>query len=213
MYDLEIPGFCPTPQLQFIAEIAARVPADGKIVEVGSMFGRSAYCWAASCPASATVYCIDPWPGAELTGYTGPNSLQGKPVRLENTKARFLGFLQERGIKNVVAIQNTSPLAEGWKHGAVDLIYIDGLHDYEGFCADLEFWLGHLKKGGVFCGDDFIADFPDVVRAVQEFALKQGLVVRQYCKMWLLISEDNEAWLKNAYSALLAKQADDKEST
>lgn len=206
MYDTTIPGFCPKPQLELICEIAARTPADGKIVEVGTLFGRSAFCWATSAAKSVSVFCIDIWHGREMVGYVGDSMPEGKPVTLKSTKQLFLDMLIERKIENVIAIQEASPLKGGWSHGPVDLVYIDGAHDHEAVAADLEFWYANLGKNGVLCGDDYLEEFPGVLQAVKEFAIKQGLEIRRYCKMWLLVSPENFVWLSGAYEALLAKQ-------
>jgi hypothetical protein len=59
-----------------------------------------------------------------------------------------------------------------------DLIYIDADHTYEGIKRDLNDWYPKVKKGGMFCGHDYvnkIARTPgghlkfEVARAVDEF--------------------------------------------
>jgi predicted O-methyltransferase YrrM len=198
-YDTNIPGFCPKEQMEFMAEIAKRIPKHGKIVEVGCLFGRSAYCWAASCHETATVYCIDPWLGQKMTGYSGDSRQRGEAIQLNNTKDQFLNSMQARGIKNIVAIKEKSPLSGEWPHGSVDLAYIDGAHHYQAVYDDIKYWLRYLKKGGIMCGDDFIADFPEVVRAVADIAREMNFQIRRYQKMWMYITADNYQPLRESF--------------
>ena len=193
--------------MQFIAEIAARAPKHGKIVEVGTLFGRSAYCWATSVTKSVSIFCIDIWEGIENVGYLGDSMTDGQPVTLKNTKQVFLDMLSDRQIENVIAIQDASPPKNGWEHGPVDLVYIDGAHEYEAVLADIEFWYANLNAGGVLCGDDYLPEFPGVVRAVKEFADKHELAIRRYCKMWLLVSAENSVWIAGAYEAVLCQES------
>lgn len=187
LFDTGIPGFCPKEQMAFMSEIAKRVPRHGKIVEVGCLFGRSAYCWAASSHETVTVFCIDPWPGHEVTAYTGDCMRRGQPVKLNNTIHQFLSFMQDRNVKNIVTIQKESPLKNDWTQGPVDLVYIDGAHNYQAVYDDIDFWLRHLKKDGLMCGDDFILDFPETICAVHDIAKSRGFQVRRFRKMWLFI--------------------------
>jgi FkbM family methyltransferase len=43
-----------------------------------------------------------------------------------------------------------------------DFIYIDADHSYEGVVRDLQAWWPKIKKGGLFCGDDYIPDDGDI---------------------------------------------------
>ena len=43
-----------------------------------------------------------------------------------------------------------------------DFIYIDADHSYEGVVRDLKAWWPKIKKGGLFCGDDYIPDDGDI---------------------------------------------------
>ena len=59
-----------------------------------------------------------------------------------------------------------------------DFIYIDADHSYEGVAKDLEAWWPKIKKGGLFCGDDYIPDDGDIWLIVgdkQEYAGKFGV--------------------------------------
>lgn len=76
--------------------------------------------------------------------------------------------------------------AMAWGGPKLDLIYIDGAHDYEAVTADLVAWWRHLKPGGIFSGHDFETKADDgfwgpieVERAVTEWAGKKGLPIQQ----------------------------------
>jgi FkbM family methyltransferase len=43
-----------------------------------------------------------------------------------------------------------------------DFIYIDADHSYEGVVRDITAWWPKIKKGGLFCGDDYIPDNGDI---------------------------------------------------
>ncbi len=81
-----------------------------------------------------------------------------------------------------------------------DWIYIDADHSYEGCKRDLNAWYPKLKKGGMFCGHDFLdgvipAGVFGVKTAVEEFLKEkeaQLFVTReQEWKSWYFI-KDNE---------------------
>lgn len=55
--------------------------------------------------------------------------------------------------------------------GQVDVIHLDGAHDYEAVAFDLRKWWPVLRSGGTFIGDDYYDDgpWPDVKRATDDF--------------------------------------------
>lgn len=66
-----------------------------------------------------------------------------------------------------------------------DFVYLDAAHDYKNVMKDLEAWFPKLKKGGLFCGDDYhdgvilsggVTLFESKT-AVDEFAAKNNLEV------------------------------------
>lgn len=87
-----------------------------------------------------------------------------------------------------------------------DFVYIDADHSYEGVVRDMKAWWPKVKKGGLFCGDDYIPDDGDiwltiqgkepvyagkfgVRKAVNEFMAKNDLQVysttnEPYWKQW-----------------------------
>jgi FkbM family methyltransferase len=86
-----------------------------------------------------------------------------------------------------------------------DFIYIDADHSYEAVVRDINAWWPKLKKGGMFCGDDYIPYDGDiwlvvgdektyagkfgVRRAVTEFSVENSLTIYEttdepYWKQW-----------------------------
>jgi hypothetical protein len=74
--------------------------------------------------------------------------------------------------------QDAPSLAEAAKVGPFDILYIDGCHDYEVVCADIDNYVPLLKQGGVLVMDDaslfleapggLFKGHPDVGRAIQD---------------------------------------------
>jgi len=49
-----------------------------------------------------------------------------------------------------------------------DLLYIDAAHEYKPVKQDIKHWLPKVAPGGVICGDDYVAGWPGVIKAVDE---------------------------------------------
>jgi Methyltransferase domain len=158
---MQIPGQISELALAEICRLARQVPAGGTIVEVGSLFGRSSYVWATCAPRDVKVVCIDPWEREQWIidwvekpfGVTMPFSLDA-----------FKHYTSECG--NIVPIQGYSPdCVADWTQ-PIDLYFEDAVHEDPGFSRNVDFWVGHLKPGGVFAGDDFRGNYYDITRKV-----------------------------------------------
>lgn len=80
-----------------------------------------------------------------------------------------------------------------------DWIYIDADHSYEGCKRDLNAWYPKLKKGGMFCGHDFLdgeipAGIFGVKSAVEEFLKEKDaqlfVTQEQEWKSWYFIKDN-----------------------
>lgn len=114
-------------------------------------------------------------------------------LRDSNIKLLFgIDVIQYRSAKNLETKYNNrykliiipSPdVSLFFKDNYFDFIHIDAWHSYESCKMDLNAWWPKLKKGGVFCGDDYIVfDNPKegkygVVEAVEEFVKYNNLKV------------------------------------
>ena len=58
-----------------------------------------------------------------------------------------------------------------------DLIYIDGLHDYDNVKQDILQSLPLLQTGGIMSGHDFAEIYPGVRQAVEELAQNREIEI------------------------------------
>jgi len=130
-------------ELNWLHDTAATMTS---VVEVGSLHGRSAFALLTGCPGP--VYCIDPW------NDEGERCLPS--------------FMNACGhFPNLVPVQGYSPAVIDQIPGQVDMVFIDGAHDYESVCADIDGWLP--KTARLLCGHDYYdTDQWSVKRAVDE---------------------------------------------
>lgn len=68
-----------------------------------------------------------------------------------------------------------------------EFIYIDGDHRYENVKMDVDAWWRVLQPSGILAGHDFDDEHPGVMKAVNEFAQANDLVVR-------ITQEPNPSW-------------------
>lgn len=147
---MSIWGWMSPTELEWLATQAATMRT---VVEIGCLHGRSSYALADACPG--TVYCIDPWNDAGWKSWWS------------SVGSKF---------DNVHGIREPSPAAGIHVPDPVDMVFIDGAHDYESVAADISYWLPRTKK--LLCGHDYIPysslpagespGFPDVAIAVDE---------------------------------------------
>jgi predicted O-methyltransferase YrrM len=164
MYSLDIPGWMNERDLKVIEELAADVPEQGAIVEVGSWLGQSTYAWAAS--TKAKVYAVDLWAWMPKE-YVGPAqekvNLKGDPF------AQFLGNVGH--LKNLMPLKrNSSGVA--WTFQAPDIVFIDAMHQDPWVSDDVKFWERLVRPGGIVCGDDYSKAFPAVIGAAHACAAR-----------------------------------------
>lgn len=68
-----------------------------------------------------------------------------------------------------------------------DVIFIDGLHEYDQLTKDCANFYSKLKEGGIFAGHDYNA-IPGVHKAADEFAAKVGREIHiTECDVWYWI--------------------------
>lgn len=163
-YDMNIPGHMLEEELKQIERLASTVPENGNIVEIGSLFGRSAVAWAKSSHPSVTVYCVDMF-----------HNILESP-----TYSFYDDFVSNTGnIPNIVPIKAFSPYIFETPLPDVkfDLVFLDAIHKNPFDIDNIRYFLPKIKSGGILCGHDYEDAWPDVVDNVRYLQQELGMNV------------------------------------
>ena len=127
----DIPGWLTDEEGEALYELARACRGDGAIVEIGSWKGKSTVCLGLGSQAGASVpvYAIDP-----------------------HTDGRFGDFtanVERAGIDDLVRpIRSLSQRAADDFHEPVELLFVDGSHEYDLVLEDFEKWVPKVVDGG-----------------------------------------------------------------
>lgn len=141
------------------------------IVEIGTAYGGNAYHLLTTTEIHSLT-CIDPYiyyPA--MPGFT----CQEEYDTLFKYACDRLGSTQ---ISELVSIWRMPSKEAINLILRVDLVFLDGSHDYEDVKWECENYSKQVKPGGVLSGHDYNI-FEGVNKAVDEFATKAGKVVKQ----------------------------------
>lgn len=168
----------PIEALEPLYDLAAMVPEDEAIVELGTYRGASA-CWLAAGARDglgAHVWTIDPHdlPGYRTTTGHGPGGLDftDPDIRADAERQIRKCGLQDR----ITMIRDFSTAAAGkWSGPKVGLLFIDADHRQHAVRKDFAAWEPHLVGDAVVAFDDYNDSHPGVPRAVSALVAKQLL--------------------------------------
>ena len=188
----DILGWMTEYDLDVISDLAKLVPENSIIVEVGSMFGRSAACWATHTPKTADIYCIDNWysfyiqehPFSEATCLENKFPLSNKQYDL---LAEFKN--NTKSFANIKMIQGNCPSGTPWNNIPIDLFFLDASHTNPSDWEIIEYFLPFIKTNGIICGHDYDKNqFPDVVENVSklESVFNTKVVLFQNSSIWMI---------------------------
>lgn len=156
-YNTSIRGWMTESELQVLSTWAEELPPNATIVEVGSFFGRSAYCFAVSAP-TAIVHCYDWWGGGVVEddvnfpmetrikhGFPLPGDINSIYNFLSNTRA----------CPNIRATQVQGVADLDWPiEPSVDLFFLDAGHVNPDDWEYIAYWLPRVRPGGWIAGHD-----------------------------------------------------------
>ena len=156
-----------TPVLQ---DLASRVPENGLIFEIGAAFGYSATKMADASHSSVKIITVDPWTLA-------PQKQQPERERifLEAVRAYSDRILPVKSFSQDVDL---AALLAGRE---IDLLFIDGDHNYHGVSHDYLKFGDSVKSGGLLVFHDYVNErWPGVARTVDELVVPSGKWVDYY---------------------------------
>jgi predicted O-methyltransferase YrrM len=131
-----IPGWLTRDQGRALWDAVRRLPAGARIVEIGSHQGRSTLVLASAARGTgAKITAVDPFVEGRLFGGA-------------RTQAKFEANLTHAGLRDGVEllVDYSTRLRPHWRD-RIDLLYIDGKHDYWTFTDDLR-WSQCLAPDG-----------------------------------------------------------------
>lgn len=154
--------------------LAKTAASRGCVVEVGSFLGRSTAVLAQAVRSGGggKVVAIDPHRGG--SGDVGSEDSEAEATTLPLLRHN----LRRLGVDDLVTVvcADATAAARDWCHGRVSLLFVDGLHTYEGVLADFAALEPHLADAAVVVFDDYRRDeYPGVVRAVDELERAERL--------------------------------------
>ncbi len=139
----------------------SRLTAARNVVEIGSHKGGSML-WLAYCWRPTQITCIDPYEGMSGPAHETMAALMDS-----------IGFARERlGVAATLLRKKSHEAAGEFADESVDVLLVDGYHDYVFVSDDLADYWPRLRRGGLLVLHDYSNFHPDhlgVVRAVNEW--------------------------------------------
>jgi len=190
-----ISGHCDEDKLAALICLLGNAPK-GDVVEIGSLFGRSAFAlgWLAKRFDIGSMISVDPWD-------TGKIQDQGERADILNSEINRIDFEKvfKSFLLNISVLDNTSYIRDvsvkaidTYSHaalkgkllskeikpinitGKIAVLHIDGNHEYEQVLQDVNTWESKVIPGGWILLDDYEWVFGDGPRLVGDEMVASG---------------------------------------
>jgi len=146
-----IEGYLDSPgQEEWLFQTALALPDPAVIVEIGSFMGRSTVCLAYGCRGTGKrIYSIDTFAGNDSDFQDGSEFQRGPYFE------KFWDNLTQRGLADFVTplVGLSSTIAPIWRK-PIDLLFIDGSHEYPDVLEDFQNYFPHVRRGGIVAFHD-----------------------------------------------------------
>lgn len=153
-----VPGWLMDCEVFALMRLAATVPPGGNIIEIGSLFGKSATCFALAAP-TANVYCFDLWDDLYNAASDGVSRI--------NTMSTFVSYTNK--YSNIIPKKINGINDIKWDTDKIDMLFLDAAHTNPTDWEILTHFLPKLQPGSILCGHDYSGGlnldqptFPDV---------------------------------------------------
>lgn len=192
----KILGWMTTNDLIAISKLAKNVSKNGVIVEVGSMFGKSAVEWALHVDKSVQIYCFDTW----YSSYSTTHNISETTCLLNKFPLSGVCYNPFEEFKNntkdfdnITMVQGYCPTETKWNNLPIDLFFLDANHKNPNDWEIIEYFIPFIKVNGIICGHDYsINEFPDVVENVERLELLNKTKVKLFdnSSIWAITKND-----------------------
>ncbi|MCU1497158.1 MAG: hypothetical protein JWM47_1111 [Acidimicrobiales bacterium] len=141
----DVEGWMTPGQARRLWTCSRTVPADGRIVEIGSFRGRSMIVLAKAAAEGVELVAIDPHAGNDR----GPQEFEGYQDHAAEDFEVFNANLAAAGVADRVQhLRKYSGDALADVPDDIDLLYIDGAHRFRPALDDIRRWSNKVKPGG-----------------------------------------------------------------
>ena len=197
-----IPGQCDDKKLLSLAAITRILPK-GDIVEIGVLYGRSAYAlgWLAKKYSLGNVICVDPWQLEEMEDQSEKATiLNSRLVEIDSKKVfkvfianavllNNIGYIRKHSVDAIADYQSAQQegslkseyLDDLPISGKISLLHVDGSHKYEEVWKDIKTWEPHIISGGWLLLDDYVWSFGSGPQQVGDELLTTGNFDTAFC--------------------------------
>lgn len=159
--------------INMINSILQRKITINSLVEIGSHLGESSTIFL-GFDQIKKIYCVDPW--------------NQNPIYEEIFNERLEKFLLNRRCQKIKAM--SSQANKTFLDNSIDMIYIDGNHDYEYVSEDIKLWYPKIVTEGIIAGHDYTNDHPGTKKAIDEFIQIYNLKLQTFIdSSWYVIKE------------------------
>lgn len=137
------------------------------IVEIGSYCGSGTMIFH-EVFKNSKILCVDGWEKY----YESCSTYDIDKQELELKEAEAIFDERTSGISNIVKNKILSlDFVQTIENDSIDLVYIDGNHDYAFVRDDINHWFPKVKSGGIIGGHDW--NWPSVQKAISEIFSKE----------------------------------------
>ncbi len=151
----------------FYEKTAKEIPKNGRFLEIGSFLGRGLACMAELRP-DVEIWAIDPLLGGPSEGYTGEHGYTDQIQKAGGLFRAFIATLRAHSPNTLERVKLLRCRSDEVKPAGLDMIFIDGAHDYLSVLMDIRRARDWTNPGGIISGHDYRDGFPGVVQAVKE---------------------------------------------
>jgi predicted O-methyltransferase YrrM len=168
-----VDGWFADEEAELLIATAARsfadAPASPLVVEVGSYCGRSTTalgCTAKALRPDARIFAVDPHAGE--VGAAGDGLSRTAP-----TLESFRASMEASGLTTLVHEIVARSTDVAWNE-PIDLLFIDGLHDYASVAEDFAHFAPFVISGGYVAFHDYAPYYPGVMAFVDACVARGG---------------------------------------
>jgi predicted O-methyltransferase YrrM len=160
---LRIEGMVRAPDIEVLYEYASK--AQKGIVEIGSYLGQSTV---ALAYGSRKGHLVPVWAIDSYETYTVQVSEHITHTFTPQNRGYFMQNIVSAGVADIVRLISlpSTQVARCWDQ-EIDLLFVDGKHDYDSVLSDLKSWYAYIPVGGHILLHDY--DLPSVRKAVKKF--------------------------------------------